>query len=60
MVKKIACANVGYYDNCSWKASANSEEELMKMVAEHAAHDHGMKEIPPEAVKKVKAAIRDE
>jgi predicted small metal-binding protein len=57
MVKKIVCANVGY--NCSWKVEAETVEELLKMVAEHASHDHGMKHIPQETVKKVKNAIVD-
>lgn len=59
MVKKIACADVGHTD-CSWNAEADSEEELVKQVAEHAAEAHGMKEISAETAEKVKAAIKDE
>jgi len=51
----IACASI--VPDCPFTASATTEEELMQKVAAHAAHDHGIKEVTPELVKKVKAAI---
>lgn len=33
--------------------------EVMKKAAEHAAKDHGLKEITTELAKKVQAAIKD-
>jgi predicted small metal-binding protein len=52
----IACAEI--VPDCPFTASALTEEELLKLVAAHAAHDHGIKEISPELAAKVKSAIK--
>ena len=52
--KHITCVVNG----CDFEASAPTEDELMKKVAVHAAHDHGLKEVSPELAAKVKAAIQ--
>jgi predicted small metal-binding protein len=57
MAKSIKCVDVGVA--CDYEARAENEEELMKKVQEHARTAHGMNEIPPELVAKVKKAIRD-
>jgi predicted small metal-binding protein len=54
--KRIACAEI--VPDCPFTASAATEEELLQQVAAHAAHDHGITEITPEVVAKVKAAIK--
>ncbi len=53
--KHIACAAI--VPDCPFTASAETEEELLKKVAAHAAHDHGITEVTPELAAKVKAAI---
>lgn len=53
--KHIACASI--VPDCSFTATAATEEELLKKVAAHAAHDHGITEVTPELLDKVKAAI---
>jgi len=55
--KYIACAAL--VPDCPFEATAPTEEELMQMVAAHAAHTHGITEITPELAAKVKAAIQD-
>ena len=55
--KYIACAAI--VPDCPFEAAATTEEELLKMVAAHAAHDHGITEVTPELAAKVKAAIQD-
>jgi len=57
MAKSIKCCDVGV--DCDFEARAETEAELMKKVREHAQTAHGFKDIPPELVSKVKAAIRD-
>ena len=57
MAKSIKCCDVGV--DCDFEARAENEAELMKKVREHARTAHGYKDIPPELVSKVKAAIRD-
>lgn len=56
MTKHIACGDI--VEGCSFKASAPTEEELMKQVSQHAAQKHGVKEVTPELAAKVKAAIQ--
>ena len=55
--KYIACAAI--VPDCSFTASAATEEELVKKVAAHAAHEHGITEVTPELAAKVKAAIKE-
>jgi predicted small metal-binding protein len=58
MQKVIHCRDVGF--DCNGVIKANSEEEALKLAAEHAMKVHGLKEITPEIVKKVKSVIREE
>ncbi len=44
---------------CSWSATAYSEEELMKQIQEHAKK-HGFNEVTPELAEKIKAVIKDQ
>ena len=46
-------------EGCEFKFEAASEESLLQKVGEHAADDHGVKEVPPELLAKVRAAIRE-
>lgn len=56
MDKQISCGDV--VPGCDWKASAQTEDELLKQVTAHAAQAHGVKEVTPELAAQVKAAIR--
>ena len=58
MAKVLHCSDVGF--DCGHVIRADTEEELMKQVAEHAAEVHDIKEVSEEVAAKVKAAIRDE
>ncbi len=58
MAKVLRCRDVGM--DCDYVARAETEEEILKMVAEHAQAVHNMKEIPEEVAEKVRAAIKDE
>jgi predicted small metal-binding protein len=58
MAKVISCRDVGM--DCDFKASGQTEEEVLKKCAEHAQKEHGMKEIPKELVEKVRKAIHNE
>ena len=57
MEKRIACNDI--VPGCAFTASAATEEELLKQVVSHAAHDHGVTDVTPELAAKVKSAIRD-
>ena len=58
MAKTIRCKDVGM--DCDFEARAETEEELLKKVAEHAGTTHNMTEIPEDVLSKVRAAIREE
>jgi predicted small metal-binding protein len=60
MAKVLRCKDFGL--NCPKEMRAESEEELLKLAAEHAEKDHGMPatNIPPYILDMVKAAIKDE
>lgn len=53
--RHIACAEI--VPDCPFTASAATEEELLKKVADHAVREHGITEVTPELAAKVKAAI---
>lgn len=57
MAKQLACGDV--VPGCKFVTTAPSEAELMQAVARHAVEVHGVKEISPELLAKVKAAVRD-
>ncbi len=58
MALVVNCRDVGA--DCDFEARAETEEELFKILAEHAKSGHGMEEIPPELVERVRAVIRVE
>ena len=43
---------------CSFEATAKTEDELMKKIAEHASKAHNMKTIPADVMSKVKKAMK--
>ena len=57
MTKSISCADTGA--NCSWSTTAETEEELMKKVSEHAKEAHKDMEVTLEFVSKIKLHIKE-
>ena len=58
MAKVVHCRDVGL--DCDFVARAETEEELLQKAAEHGRTQHGMTEIPPDVLQRVKSLIRDE
>ncbi|MCI0623820.1 MAG: DUF1059 domain-containing protein [Acidobacteria bacterium] len=58
MTKVVRCREVGV--DCDFEARGETEKEVLDKCAEHGQSAHGMKELPPELVEKVKAAIHEE
>ncbi len=56
MENVIHCRDVGY--DCDGVIRANTEEEALNMAAEHAQKVHGLQEVTPEVVAKVKSVMR--
>ena len=55
-MKQIACGDI--VPGCEFKASAETEEELLKKVAAHAKEAHGI-DVTPELASQVKSKIKD-
>lgn len=58
MPKIIRCREVGV--DCDFEARGETEQEVLDKCAEHGRTAHGMQELSPELVAKVRAAIREE
>lgn len=56
MEKVIHCRDVGF--DCDGVIRAKTEEEALKLAAEHAMEVHGVKDITPDIVEKVKSVMR--
>lgn len=51
------CRDIGM--DCPFEATAPTEAELMKKIAEHVEKAHGMKLVPPDVMAKIKGAIKN-
>ena len=56
-MKAIKCRDLGV--NCDYEARGDTNEEVLKNLAEHARSQHNMQQIPPELAMKARTAIRD-
>lgn len=56
IMPSFKCKDTGM--KCEFEATAKTEDELMKKIAEHASKAHKMKTIPPDVMAKVKKAIK--
>ena len=56
MSKVLRCGEL--FPGCSVEARGETEDEILKMAAEHAKRDHGVAQIDAGTLAKVKAAIR--
>lgn len=58
MTLVVHCRDVGF--DCDGVVRAETEEELLQQVAEHAKSAHGLEEVTDKVVQKVKSVIREE
>lgn len=58
MAKVLHCRDIGM--DCNFVTRAETEQEILQQIAEHAQAVHDMTEIPEELVQTMRAAIRDE
>ncbi len=57
MAKKVRCRDVGY--DCEGVVSAETVEEILAKVAQHAKDAHGLGEVTEAVIAKVKSVIRE-
>lgn len=58
MTLVVHCRDVGF--DCDGVVKAETEQELLQQVAAHAQSEHGLEEVTPEVVAKVKSVVRRE
>jgi predicted small metal-binding protein len=57
MAKVLKCREVGL--DCNFVARADTEEEIMQQVAEHANTTHGVQDMPEDVIARVRGVIHD-
>ncbi len=55
--KQLSCRDAG--SNCDFMVRAETEDEVMAVVAGHGARAHGMKEVTPEMREKIRSLIKN-
>ena len=58
MVKSISCKDAG--KECSWSATAESEESLMAKVTEHVLKYHKEIKLDDKNIRGIKSLIKDQ
>jgi predicted small metal-binding protein len=58
MDKVIHCRDVGF--DCDGVIKAQTEEQALALAADHARNVHGVRQITPEIVEKIKSVMREE
>jgi predicted small metal-binding protein len=58
MTLVVHCRDLGF--DCDGVVRAQTEEDLLQQVADHAESTHGLKEVTDEVVEKVKSVIHKE
>lgn len=53
---EFRCKDIGM--NCGFEAHADTKEQLMPKIAEHAKNSHGIEKIPDDLRMKVEGAIK--
>jgi predicted small metal-binding protein len=58
MAKMLECGKIDPSSGCQHVVKGETEEEILKKVGEHAK-EHGIREVTPELLARVKANIRN-
>ena len=58
MAKVVHCRDVGF--DCDGVVRAETEEDALRQVAEHARSVHGLEEVSPEIAEQVRSVMREE
>jgi predicted small metal-binding protein len=58
MAKILECAKVDPSSGCNFIVRGETEEEVLQKAGEHAK-EHGIREVTPELIERVKANIHD-
>lgn len=58
MTKVVNCRDLGF--DCDGVVRAETDEEVLQLVAQHAKEVHSMEEVPAEVVAKVHQVMKEE
>ena len=56
MAKTLACRDSGV--DCDWSTTAETVEDIMTNMNEHALETHGIKQIPNEMADRIRGRIK--
>lgn len=56
--KKLGCLDVDPSGGCAFEVRAETEEEVLRLVGDHARTMHKMTNVPPEMAARIKGAIK--
>ena len=56
--KKLGCLDVNPQGGCAFEVRAETEDEVMRLAADHGKVAHRMASVPPDMAAKIKAAIK--
>lgn len=56
-MKELNCRDLG--EDCDWKATADSEDEVLRQAAQHGQQEHGTKDFSEDIRAGLRAKIRD-
>ncbi len=59
MEKILECAKVDPSSACKFVARGKTEDEVLKKAGEHAAKEHGIRQLTPELIGRARANIRE-
>ena len=57
MAKILECAKVDPSSGCNYVVRGETEEEVLQKASEHAK-EHGIREVTPDMINRVKASIQ--
>jgi len=58
MAKILECAKVDPSSGCTYVVRGETEEEVLQKASEHAK-EHGIREVTPEMIKRVRESIQN-
>jgi len=56
--KKLGCLDTAPTMGCAFEVRAETEDEVMRLMADHAKHAHNMPSVPPDMASKAKSVIK--
>lgn len=56
--KKLGCLDVNPQGGCAFEVRAETEDEVMRLAADHGKVAHKMASLPSDMAAKIKAAIK--